>query len=1021
MITTKPLCWLAALGLLSSFQSYGVVYNEAQTTAITEHMQHALAVENTGVINEGHIHDIYQFYASNKLAVGVDNHYLHTFFANDDNTISYMGKQSIGKEDYYNNRDNISLSPDAKFMYLKKREDSHYQIEVMSLDSDNKVWQTKFTYISIGTHSIDYSTKSQISDDGNYLFSWNSYQNHLSIAKRDKVTGELSPFILVDSDKLPSSVSGVEYDEANQTLLLFGRGTTYDSTSALIALKLDSTNGSTTEIARLPLIGTYQNINNIQFDPNTKNIFITESGNINVYHLDETNKTLTASYSDTIYNTFNTYVNSNSITLIDGKLFVQKSNSLGKIYRFNDGASPSFTLEDTVTTSVYLSQLTVADGIGWRMKNEKAELFANSSTAYDFVKKDTLVDGQQNMPIFGDSSTQIAFIESLDIIVAIDRQGIYSMLADSSAQTPLYSTTWEQLGFDYGASPSIDRVVVNGNNILLAGRYFNFTPNSQNDRFMALEVDDKGVISTEMKPLTASGNPFYYHGNSNSAQFDPSSGVAAFLSQDGGYAFFSLDADNNPTFIDTLDSALFNTYYSYRSIGFVDGKPYVWDRENTKFYFVGVDIANKDVDLEEGIDLSGSVPDNATIITNGKNIYFINDSAVSSYKINDDLSLSFMSTSFVSGLYSNDLTFISEDYVVNANYNNLNTYAIDRQSGVWKQLESIMAQDLGVSGLNTRKIAYDDSVKQNLIFNASLNYSNNLLMRADIATSPILTSALMPLLANEGEKVERNISEFVFDADNDDQLVFSSSNLPSDAELTESGMLTYDTTSHDSGELDILVTDSKDMTLSISLPFFANSAPVVEAIDTYWINPGQNITFNLADAVSDSEGQDLTFTTDEGSALEVNALGMAYGQLTQAGEHQVLATVTDTLGARASVSATVQVNSAPTASGLGAVSLKTGEAVSRDLASAFADADGHALSFTAVGLPSGISLSAQGQLSGSSKISGKSSVVVTATDAMGLSTNANLSIEVKEESSGGGSLGYLVLLLLPLAIRRKFH
>ena len=1021
MITTKPLCWLAALGLLSSFQSYGVVYNEAQTTAITENMQHALAVENAGVINEGRIHDIYQIYASNKLAVGVDNHYLHTFFAKDDNTISYMGKQSIGKEDYYNNRDNISLSPDAKFMYLMNMEDSHYQIAVMTLDSENKVWENKFTYTSIGTQSIDYATESQISDDGNYLFSWSNYQKNLSIAKRDKVTGELSPFILVNSDKLPSRVEGVEYDEASQTLLIFGRGSTYDSTSALIAVKLDSINGSATEIARLPQVDTYQNIYDIQFDPNTKNIFITESGNINVYHLDETNKTFTTSYSDSTYNTFNTYVSNNSITLIDGKLLIQQSNSLGKIYRFNDGASPSFSLEDTVTTSVYLSQLAVADGLGWRMMNGKAELFANSSTAYDFVKKDTLVDGQQNMPIFGDSWSQIAFIESLDIIVAIDRQGIYSMLADASAQTPLYATTWEQLGFDYNASPSIDRVVVKGNHILLAGRNFNFTPNSQNDRFMALKVDDKGSISTEIKSLTVSGNPFYYHSNNNSAQFAPSSGIAAFLSQDGGYAFFSLDADNNPTFIDTLDSALFNTYYYYRSIGFVDGKPYVWDRENTKFYFVDVDVANKDVDLGDGIDLSGSVPNDAAIITNGKNIYFIKDSAVSSYKVNDDLSLSFMSTSFVSELYSNGLTFISEDYVVNTNYNSLNTYAIDRQSGAWKKLETTRAQDLGVSSLDTSKIAYGDSVKQNLIFNANINYSTSVLMRADIATSPILTSAFMPLLANEGEKVERNISEFVFDADNDDQLIFSSSNLPSDAELTESGVLTYDTTSHDSGELDILVTDSKEMTLNISLPFFANSAPVIEAIDTYWINPGENITFNLADAVSDPEDHNFSFAKDEGSALEVNALGMAYGQLSQAGEHQVLATVTDTLGAKASLTAKVQVNSAPTTSGLGSVALKSGEAVSRDLASAFTDADGHALSFKAVGLPAGISLSAQGQLSGSSKATGKSSAIVTVTDEMGLSTNATLSIDIKEESSGGGSLGYLVLLLLPLAIRRKFH
>jgi hypothetical protein len=1015
MFKTKSSASLTMLSLLVSMNVNGVVFNETQTSAIIDKMQHSMSVANAGLVEEGRIHNISKVYSAGRIAVGTESKYIHTFLANDDNSISYYGMQTLATDNNYNN--SVNLSPDGKFLYLKSSTESSYKVTVMAFDVDTKSWVEKSSYAAINGQNISSNDVIEISKNGAYIFIKNQYNRYVSIAKRDMVTGALSAVkLLSTTDKLPSVIYNVEFDESNQVLLVSGEGRSYNSTDPLVAYQLDSTNNTVSEIARLARNGNYHTISNVLYDQATKNIFSLENNNINIYKLDVAGKALTLKYSASSYSAFNEYVDSNSLSLVSGQLFVQSYNSMGKLYNYNDGVTPSVTLAKTVTTNVDLNSLSKAGKLGWKQSNQNIELYESNANSYDYSKKSSIKDGQQNLPQLANSSSRKVLIESLGIIVVIGSEGVTSINADSTSKTSLFSADWSKFGIAGNRTPYIQSITVDGDELLIAGRYFS-DDNWRNDKFIALKVAADGTVSGGLKSLVVSGNPLYY---TDFAVFDKANNLAIFRNDNGNYAFFSLDANNKATFIDVLDSSLVGDSY-YIQIGFADGKPFVWDRSASKFYWVDVDVTNKDIDLSDAIDLSGTIPADAKITQNAGNLYFINSEAVSSYKVNTDLSLSFMSVSFISNLNNRNLAFISEDYVVNTNYNGFNAYGVDRESGSWKLLSTTQASDYGLAYFQDYNVSYSDGLKQKAIFGVQGNDSLQGLMIADFSSSPVLKAPMMPVLANEGEKVELNITDFVFDADTDDLLTFSSDTLPNAAVLSEAGLLTLETKISDSGDMKILVTDSKDMTLTVSVPFYANAAPVVGTIEKYWVNPGENIALDLATSVTDPEGQSITFTKEAGSALEVNKHGQVYGKLTSAGEYSVLAKVTDSLGAKASLSAKVQVNSAPSSASLSPLLAKTTAAVIADVSAAFTDADGHSLTFTAVGLPAGLTMSLEGRVTGSATSSGKTTAVVTATDSKGLSSNSTLVVDVTDESSGGGSMGYIALLLLPLALRRKYH
>jgi hypothetical protein len=115
------------------------------------------------------------------------------------------------------------------------------------------------------------------------------------------------------------------------------------------------------------------------------------------------------------------------------------------------------------------------------------------------------------------------------------------------------------------------------------------------------------------------------------------------------------------------------------------------------------------------------------------------------------------------------------------------------------------------------------------------------------------------------------------------------------------------------------------------------------------------------------------------------------------------------------------VNDAPLlSSNIPAQSLNVDSSFNFDASSYFTDADiNDNLTFSVVNLPSGINISAQGVISGSTSTVGSYSIEVTATDTGDLKAQGNFNLTVSEptsksKSSGGTIYGLLIILFLGL-------
>ncbi len=188
-------------------------------------------------------------------------------------------------------------------------------------------------------------------------------------------------------------------------------------------------------------------------------------------------------------------------------------------------------------------------------------------------------------------------------------------------------------------------------------------------------------------------------------------------------------------------------------------------------------------------------------------------------------------------------------------------------------------------------------------------------------------------------------------------------------------------------------------------------------------NPG-NQTSTVGTAVSlqigatdSASGQTLTYSaTGLPAGLSINSsTGLISGTPTRAGTSSVTVTATDTTGASGSASFTWTVNplnNTVTVTNPGNQTSTVGTAVSLQI-QATDSASGQTLTYSATGLPAGLSInSSTGLISGTPTSAGTSSVTVTATDTTGASGSASFTwtvtpapLEVTTTSLPGATLG----------------
>jgi hypothetical protein len=231
---------------------------------------------------------------------------------------------------------------------------------------------------------------------------------------------------------------------------------------------------------------------------------------------------------------------------------------------------------------------------------------------------------------------------------------------------------------------------------------------------------------------------------------------------------------------------------------------------------------------------------------------------------------------------------------------------------------------------------------------------------------------------------------------NNDPLTFSATGLPAGLTISASGQITGTPTAAGANSVTVTVNDGRGGTDSATFSWTiaaANVAPVLT-------NPGaQSGTVGVAVtalqlAATDGNNDPLTFSaTGLPAGLTISASGQITGTPTAAGANSVTVTVNDGRGGTdsATFSWTIAAaNVAPVLTNPGAQSGTVGVAVTA-LQLAATDGNNDPLTFSATGLPAGLTISASGQITGTPTAAGANSVTVTVNDGRGGTDSATFS------------------------------
>ena len=268
------------------------------------------------------------------------------------------------------------------------------------------------------------------------------------------------------------------------------------------------------------------------------------------------------------------------------------------------------------------------------------------------------------------------------------------------------------------------------------------------------------------------------------------------------------------------------------------------------------------------------------------------------------------------------------------------------------------------------------------------------------------------------------------DADGD-TLNYAASGLPAGLSINSSGVISGTPSTAGNYTVTVTVDDGEDsVSTSFSWTIMApapppNTAPTLSSPGPQVTEVWQDVALTIT--ASDANGDPLNYSASGlPTGLSINSsTGVVSGAPSATGNHTVTVTVDD---GRDSVSASfswiVSVSNTPPTLGTPlAQSNDIGDSISFTMQAS--DADGDSLSFTASGLPAGLTINSSGVITGTLTAAGNHSVTVIVDDgedsasvtfswSVRDSGSANLGSASGGGSSGGGSIGLIWLFGLLL-------
>ena len=272
--------------------------------------------------------------------------------------------------------------------------------------------------------------------------------------------------------------------------------------------------------------------------------------------------------------------------------------------------------------------------------------------------------------------------------------------------------------------------------------------------------------------------------------------------------------------------------------------------------------------------------------------------------------------------------------------------------------------------------------------------------------TPVVSAPFPARSDAEGEAVSLALAAGFANADGD-ALTYAATGLPAGLAIDPATGAITGTIASDAaraGPYAVTITATDPSGASVSTEFIwtiTNPAPTA-ASDTATTAEGTPVTIAVLANDSDPDGDPLTViaATAQNGTVTINPDGtLTYTPAgTFNGADTISYTISDGQGGTSTATVTITVtavNDAPTlVAPLPARSDAEGEPVSLDLSGDFADADGDTLTYTATGLPAGLTLDpatgvVSGTLAADASLGAPYTVIITATDPAGASASAS--------------------------------
>ena len=285
--------------------------------------------------------------------------------------------------------------------------------------------------------------------------------------------------------------------------------------------------------------------------------------------------------------------------------------------------------------------------------------------------------------------------------------------------------------------------------------------------------------------------------------------------------------------------------------------------------------------------------------------------------------------------------------------------------------------------------------------------------------APVTDTEIGAQSADDADAVNLDVSGSFSDADND-TLTYSATGLPGGLSMSSAGVIsgTIDADASQGGtsgvySVTVTASDSEGGTTTSTFDYtVSNVAPVTDTeIGAQSADDADAVNLDVSGSFSDADNDTLTYSaTGLPGGLSMSSAGVISGTIDAdasqggtSGVYSVTVTASDSEGGTTTSTFDYTVsNVAPvTDTEIGAQSADDADAVNLDVSGSFSDADNDTLTYSATGLPGGLSMSSAGVISGTidadasqGGTSGVYSVTVTASDSEGGTTTSTFDYTV---------------------------